>query len=617
MALAAPPKKPKKKAAKKLAKRKIKKAKRPARPSHPALRYIHDVKYKRIAVCKWVRLAVLRHEKDLKHGRARGLYFDRADAQYALDWFPLLQHSKGEWAGTPLILEDWEAFIMWTLFGWKKRADGSRRFRDAYISVARKNGKSTLAAGVGLYLFFADGEPGAEVYTAATKRDQAKIVHSESVRMVRASNLLKNRINIFVNNLSVPNTASKYEPLGADSDGTDGLNVHAAIADELHAWKSGDLLGKLSTARGSRREPMIFRITTAGHDTETVCGEQDDYTQKILEGIFEDDSWFGIIYTLDEKDDWKKEKNWKKANPNFGLSVKEDNFRDEFKQATALPRNRNDFLRYRLNVWTQTASVWIPTEKWDACLEPLREPSLIGAPCFGAVDVSSKIDLTALVLAFRVGITKKGAVAQITQAKKSGKVEKISLNLNYSVALVPFFWIPEDIMRERAEDDKVPYDVWADDGLITPTPGNIIDQDFIVDDIKKNIAPLFDIQKIAFDPWNATQFALRLNEEIAPQNDEFMIEHQQGFKSMSEPSKTLEALVLAKRIRHGGHKVLRWCVSNTAIKEDPAENIKPVKTGKKKRIDGTVAAIMSLSMMIREPYTPNSNYKKRGILVVG
>ena len=287
------------------------------RKEDPARAYIDDVLKGRIVAGRLVRLAVERHQRDLKTAKDRGLRFDPKAAKRVLDFFGRLRHSKGEWAGQPFVLAPWQAFILWVVFGWM-RADGSRRFRTAYHEVSRKNGKSTLAAGVGLYLFAADQEAGAEVYTAATKRDQARIVHSEAVRMVASSPGLSRFITTFKDNLSLLRTGSKYEPLGADADTMDGLNISGAIIDELHAHPTRKVWDVIETGTGARRQPLLFAITTAGFDRHSVCWEQHDYGVKVLEGVIEDDTFFAYIAALDPEDDWQDASVWIKANPNLG-----------------------------------------------------------------------------------------------------------------------------------------------------------------------------------------------------------------------------------------------------------------------------------------------------------
>lgn len=550
-----------------------------------AEQYIEDVLAGRVVVCQWVRLAVERHMRDLRNGHKRGLHFDRKAAQYALDFYPFLKHSKGEWAGKPVTLEPWEQFFIWVVFGWM-REDGTRRFRTAYLEVARKNGKSTLAAGTGIFLLVADGEGGAEVYTAATKRDQAKIAHSEATRMVRSSPALRKMIRVYKDNLMIEGTASKMEPLGADADTLDGLNIHGAIVDELHAHKNRDLWDVLETATGARRQPLMMAITTAGYNRQSLCFQFHDYTQKILKNwkTFQDDAWFGIIYSLDEGDDWQDESTWVKANPNLGVSKKLELMREKARKAKQMPSALNAFLRLELNQWTQSSTRWIKWEHWDACGKPVEIEALRGRRCFLGLDLSSTIDITAVALVF----------------PPEGAEE------DYQVLMR--FWIPEESMRERVKRDQVHYDVWVDEDLITATPGNAVDYDFILDQIDQD-AQNFDIVEIAFDPWNATSVEQKLAERGLT-----VVKFRQGFASMSPAMKEFQRLLMLHRICHDNNPVLGWMADNLVASEDPAGNIKPDKGKSTERIDGMVALIMGLGRAVLNSDAEGSSaYDEHGL----
>lgn len=534
-----------------------------------AEQYAIDVLNGKQPACHWVKRACQRHLDDLALGHERGLWFDTAAAERVLKFFSILKHSKGEWAGQPVRLEPWQQFFLWCIFGWK-RADGLRRFRTAYISVARKNGKSTIAAGVGLYLLSADGEPGAEVYSAATKRDQARITHAEAVRMVKKSPMLRKRIGIFKDNLHIEASASKFEPLGADSDTMDGLNVHGAIIDELHAHKTRDTWDVLDTATGARRQPLLFGITTAGYDRQSLCWQLNEYTEKVLDGIIEDDTFFGLIFSLDAEDDWQDESFWIKANPNLGVSKKWDDMRRKAQRAADMPAALNSFKRLELNVWTQSVTKWINLEHWRACGEYTIEPeALAGRTCYGGLDLSSTLDITAWCLVF--------------------PPEK---NHEPFVVLC-HFWIPEDNLRQRVRDDRVPYDAWLRAGWITATPGNTIDYDWIFSQIDHD-ARKYTIREVAFDRWGAARVVNELQKKGLT-----MVEFGQGFVSMSPPMKELERLILSHKIAHGNNPVLTWMADNLVAAQDPAGNLKPDKAKSREKIDGMVALIMALDRATR------------------
>ncbi len=578
---------------------------------HPAEQYARDVISGKIVACKWVRLACERHVHDLKHAHKRGFVFDAEAAEYVIRFIGMLRHSKGRWGrgkGELIVLEPWQQFIVWVVFGWKRdnskrwieKTDdgrvqdtrGMRRFRTLYEEVARKNGKSTMAAPLGLLLAFADNEAGAEVYSAATKRDQARIVHKEAIRMVRKNPTLKKHINIVKDNLSLEVKASKYEPLGADSDSTDGLNVHGAIADELHAWKSREMWDVLETATGSREQPLIIAITTAGTDRRSVCYEKHEYTRKVLEGwkdgSFEDDTWFGIIFTLDDGDDWRNEKVWSKANPNLGVCKYLDDMRMKAKRASQMAASLNNFLRRELNIWVQGEVKWMPMDLWRQCAGkvPALEMAkrLKGMTCYAGLDLSSTSDITAFVLVF--------------------------IDEDDNIYVLCRFWIPEDNMLIRTRDDGVHYQQWVKEGYIEATPGNVIDYEWIFEQVEQDL-DMFDVDQIAFDRWGAARVVQVLESKGAT-----MAQFGQGFASMNPPMKELERLVLSKKINHGNNPVLTWMADNLVARVDPAGNIKPDKEKSREKIDGIVALIMAIDLALRHPES-KSVYEKRGIRTLG
>lgn len=548
-----------------------------------AERYAADVLAGRVIANRWVQLACQRYLADVAGGYERGLRFDAEAAKLAVAFFRLLKHSKGEWAGQTIRLEPWQQFVVWNLFGWK-RADGTRRFRTCYLEVARKNGKSTLAAGLGLFLMTADGEAGAEVYSAATKRDQARITHSEATRMVKASPQLRRRLTVFRDNIHIKDTASKFEPLGRDTDSMDGLNVHGAIVDEVHAHKTRDLWDLLETATGARRQPLMFAITTAGYDRQTLCWQQHEYTQKVLDGIIADDSWFGIIYGIDEGDDWQDEAIWGKANPNLGISKKIDDMRRLAQRAREMPSALNSFLRLHLDVWTQAETKWVSREHWNACGIAVSADGLRGRTCYAGLDLSSTADITALVYVF--------------PPQEPGDVYQVLCR----------FWIPEEAMNERSHKDRVPYDAWVRAGYVSATPGNVIDYEFILAQIDEDMQ-VYDVVEMAFDRWGASRIQTQLMELGG---EEWLIQFGQGFASMSPPMKELERLIAAHRIAHGNNPVLNWMADNLVAREDPAGNIKPDKERSLEKIDGMVALIMALDRATRQRPV-ESVYEARGV----
>jgi len=512
-------------------------------------------------------------------------WFDELATQMVRIFFErFLQHSKGEWVGQPFVLMDWQYEIIKSLFGWK-RADGTRRYRTAYIEVPRKNGKSTLAAGLALYLLFADDEPGAEIYSAAADRDQAAIVFDEAKRMVEASAELSRRAEVYKRTIYVPETQSVYRVLSAEAYTKHGLNAHGVIFDELHAQPTRELWDVLNTSTGARRQPLVIAITTAGYDRESICWEVHRYAEQVRDGVIEDDTFLPIIYAAGEDEDWLDEKVWRKANPSLGVTLKLEYLRNEARRAELTPAYQNTFRRLHLNQWTQQESRWLPLKAWNGCEQQVNLRLLEGAECYGGLDLASSSDIASFVLCFPSEI---------------GEEERY--------IWLPHFWIPEEAMVERARRDRVPYDAWVRDGLITATEGNVIDYSFIIRDIE-HLGERFDIREIAFDRWGAFQVSQAL--EAAGFT---MVGFGQGFASMAGPTKELLRLVLDRRLVHDGHPVLRWMADNMVVSTDAAGNVKPNKSKSREKIDGIVAGIMALDRAMRHRNAnAHSVYDERGI----
>ncbi len=547
---------------------------------HPVVAYMHGVLDGSIPAGRLIRLAVERHVRDLEEGPKRGLHFDRQAAEHAVQFFSFLKHSKGEWAGKPFVLEPWQQFIIWVLFGWK-RADGLRRFRTSYIEVPRKNGKTTLMAGIGLYLMSADGEPGAEVYSAATKRDQAKLSWGEAVRMVKASSALRQMIKHWKasDTLAIEETASKFQPLGADSDTMDGLNVHGALVDEVHAHKTRGVVEVLETATGARRQPLQVEITTAGTDQTSICFEHHEYSRQILEGTIEADTWFCFIASIDEGDKWDDPRVWAKANPNYGVSVKPDDLARKAEKAKRLPAALNAFLRLHLDVWTQQVDRWISLELWEENAGEVNEESLVGQKCFGGLDLSSVSDITSWTMIF----------------PREDDPEALDILCR--------FWCPEARLTDRENRYADQYQAWERQGYLTVTPGNAVDYAFIKAQI------LEDAQRFALVDCNVDRLfqGYQVSMELADEGIE-ILGMGQGFLSMAAPMKEFERRLLAKKLHHGGNPVLRWMAGNVAVRQDPAGNLKPDKAGSQGKIDGIVSLVMSLDRATRHQPKKKSAY---------
>lgn len=554
------------------------------KPKHPVTDYAEKVTQGKIPAGKLVILACERHLRDLKAAPMRGLFFDEEAADHAIEFFSFLRLWEGEWKGCTFELQPWQKFNVGSLFGWK-RADGLRRFRVGYIEVPRKNGKSPLMAGVGLYLLVADDEPGAQIYSAATKRDQARIVWKHAAKMAETSPAISKRVRIYwgKGNMHVPKTESKFEPLGADADTMDGLNIHGGLIDELHAHKKRDVWDVLETATGARRQPLQLGITTAGHDQASICYEQHEYGEKILRSVIEDDTYFVYISCMDEGDDWDSVETWRKANPNFGISVKEDDLRRKCSKAKKMPAAQNAFLRLHLDKWTQQANRWISLELWDENAGMVDEAQLAGRKCYGGLDLASVSDINAWVMVFP---------------------DESDPDL---VDVLCRFWCPEARLHDDGNKYKDQYEKWKKSGHLITTPGNAVDYGFIRAQVIKD-AEAFQLKDMNVDRlFQAHQISMELQEEgieIAGMG--------QGFLSMAVPMKEFERRLLAKKIRHGGNPVLRFMADNVAVKEDPAGNQKPDKAASQGKIDGIVALVMALDRAMRHE-DKTSVYEKRGM----
>lgn len=550
----------------------------------------------KIPAGKWVKLACVRHIRDVKRAASLGLRFDRALAMRSIEFFPkVLRHYKGEWAGKAFELSPWQKFIVGSLFGWIVIATGLRRFRTAYLEVPRKNGKSALVAGIGLILFLFDNEPGAEIYAAATKRDQAKIVWGDAERFVARSPALARRVQVYKGSLLYPDADAVFIPLSADHTTMDGLNPHGVLIDELHRHPSRAIVDVMETAQGARRQPLQVEITTAGDNVNSVCWDHHDYTEKVLEDLLpvEDLTWFGYIAAADKDDNWTDPKTWAKANPNLGISKKLEDLKLNCERAKNQPAAQRDFKRLHLDIWAEGAGGWMPMSFWNACAAAVDPELLKGRECTAGLDLSSTADLTAYVELYAP-----------TPADPLWRV-------------LPFLWVPEAKVIEAKhgiERDRVRYDLWQERGFVRSTPGNVIDYRAIFNCIVDERAPQVKIREIGFDPWAATQISNDLMDEGFN-----MVEVRQGFKTLSEPTKKLMELVLGGQIAHGGHPVLRWMAANVSIDKDPADNHKPNKAKSRHRIDGIVALIIALSRAIGKKVETESNvsvYATRGIQTV-
>ncbi len=560
-----------------------------------AQEYINGVLSGEIVTGRLVRLQVQRHVRDLVTCGNRGLRFDVERAMRVYKFFSYLTHWQGEWAGEQFVISPWEAFIIWVGFGWV-REDGTRRFRTLLIFIARKNGKTLFAAGLGKYLAFADGEAGAQVYTVATKRDQARISHRDALWFRRKSPTLTNRIQAFKDNLSMDSNGSKFEPLGANADSLDGLNVHAFIADEFHRHKSRDLWDVLEQGMGARTQPMGIGISTSGNDAECLCYEMRDLAIKVLEGTILDDSLFAYIAEPDPEDDWDDRSIWIKGNPNLGVSVKVEKLEEDLRRANDMPSAVANFKRYRLNLWvTGAADAWMDMEQWNACVPvPM---ALEGRRCFGGMDLAATQDVCAFVLYFP------------------------STDDDPRSHALAYFWVPKDNIKKLEKHYRVPLQSWVDEGWVTATPGNTVDQRHIRKTITgvteegvpvaRCLATSYDIEETGYDDWNSTAIATDLIDDGLD-----ILPLQQTVKTYSAPMIHLADEVASGVFNHGNNPVMRWMASNVRAASDPSGRTKPMKSEGKRRhkIDGMTAVLMAIARAIVERPKKGSVYDTRGVV---
>ena len=581
--------------------------------------YINKVINKELPVCQAAFLAVKRHLEDIEKSKNNDypFYFDEDEAKRPITFIQSLVHTKGEWANHNIILESWEQFIIASIFGWRRKENKLRRYKKAYVQVSRKNGKTTFASGIGNYCFFCDSpaEAGVEIYYIATKKDQAKIAWSESERQIRKAKALNKEAITYKQTSTITkkkDTASKSKPLGQDSNTEDGLNPHLVIVDEYHAHPDNELLNVLESGMGARRQPLTFIITTAGFDKTSVCFSEYEYAKQILQGSLNNDEYFCIIYEPDNiKDIWIFMSEYKEklnnnqntqeqeelinniifqANPNINISVKDSYLKSRLFEGLDKPVQRTDILTKNLNVWTQASEVWISSDRWlkSYLHQNININELKGKRACIGLDLATTRDIAAYVLCF----------------------DTVD---NDPYILLPRFFMPKENIRQRSKEDRVPYELWASQGLITLTNGDIIDFDIIESSILKD-ARDFEIIEIAYDPWKAIEIITHLESEGFK-----MQQVRQSFAvgGLSEGTSLFEKTIDERKLLHGNNPVLNWMISCCEVKTDGRDNYLPVKPDRRrsyKRIDGVVASIMALHRVIKNHFEDTKSiYESEGV----
>jgi len=550
--------------------------KRASRLADPVAKYARDVVDGKITMGRLVRMACERHLRDLEDGHKRGLWFDVNEAIATIDFWQMCPHLKGEKARLKenLVLESWQKFIIGSIYGWKKE-DGRRRFKVAWIEMGRKNGKSTLLYPAGIHGLTVDGEEGAEVYSVATKKDQAKLVYGLARRAIKRVPEFAEVLTTYAHSVICEDNFGKFEALGADADTLDGLNPSVTLADEIHKWKGRLVWDVIETGMGARRQPLLLAITTAGEEgASDVYGQEHEYTEQVLSGLIHDDTRFGYIACVDEGDNLDDEKVYIKANPNIGVSLEVQELRDAWNKAKHSPAAANAVKRLRFGIRSQDADAWIPVQSWDSCGVGEIDWSVFRkAACGAGLDTSSSTDFSSLSLCFPVGEDLLPA-------------EQFESPWGYLFRL--WFWMPEgwqNPIEKRLREIASP---WLGE-WIEKTSGDVIDHDCIEAKMKE-VASEFDVKMLCYDPQTTSkQLAIRIQEagiEIEPFN--------QNMSRYANPTKRFAELVMGKRLKHEGSPVMRWMVGNTTVIINGANQMMPSRKKSKNKIDGVTASVMAL-----------------------
>lgn len=548
---------------------------------HPVTQYAEAVLDEKIDAGRLVRLACQRHLDDLKDGADRGLYFDPDKASKPIRFARLLRHVKGPLAGSPLELAGWQAFSLGSAWGWTYAATGLRRFRRGYSQVAKKNGKTTLAAVPALLGLTFDGEGGPEIYSVAASRDQAGLLFKSAKAMVRSSPLASLiKINKF--DMVCDATAGEMRPLSRDANTADGVNPSIAIADEIHRWASGEIGEIIKDSMIARAQPLYWQITTAGRSRASYCGEQRDYAEDVLTGKVEDEEFFAYVSEPDRGEDGAlaldDPRAWRQANPSLGIAFGEGAIEKKLRQALAIPSQMPAFKRLHLNTWTESLDTWISDEVWMRNFVEFDFEKLRGRKAWGGLDLSATTDTTAFVIAVPI----------------EGRVY-----------LWRWSWIPGGNLLRNSQRDKVDYQDWADRDLIFGTPGDSVEYGPVAELIL-GLRDKLEFVSIAFDP--ALSRALL---ELEGVDKLPLVEHRQGFLSMSPAMKAFEMAAYKGQLAHNGDPVLRWMIGNVAPETDAVENIKPSKKKSTGRIDAAVAAIMAAGLAIGGDRRKVSHWEER------
>lgn len=604
----------------------------------PVTRYATDVVAGAVVAGRLQRLACQRHLNDLRDAAAKGLEWRPVEAQRVIDFFAKIlylpeavdagdedEEAVVDTAPKPFVLTAVQQFIVGSLFGWYT-ARGRRRFRFSYEETGKGSGKTPKAAGIAIYRAVGDRQRNSQNFFAATKLDQARVTFRDAEKMIEASPSLRKVADVTVNNIAFPKFGSFIRAISSEKRGLDGIRVSTGVVEELHEHPTGTVVQKVRKGMKGQPNGLLLEPTNAGFDRNSICWDHHELSRQVLEGTVVNERWFAFIAQLDpcEKclkegkqfpsedcrtcDDWRTEgPHWLKANPNLGVTSSWEQLREEVRIAIAVPSEQNMTKRLNFGIWTDQVTVWITTDLWKACEGPAaklptwerRAEVFRGRECYVGVDLSSKIDLASVQFIFPRPLERTGArpgADDITRA----------------IDVLSFFWIPERTMLRRAKEDNVPYPTWKEAGYLFSTTGHLVDHDAIVDFIVDIVTRFgFRMRGCGVDESGATAFITRLQKHFGEQ---LVTEVPQGFKVLSSPSKTLEALVLSGNLAHDGNPVMTWCIGNMGKEENSWQSIRPVKLHQRKRIDGGVALIDAICTMERTAPQADSVYNERGVL---
>lgn len=550
-----------------------------------AHQYAEDVVAGKIVACRLLIKVCRRHLRDLDSQGA--FYWDDWHGSDVCAFLEALPHVEGDWASPTIILEDWQIFITCSIFAWRRRADGLRRFNTVYFEVGRKNAKTTWAAGIALYCGTCEGENGPQIKTAANTGSQARLVFDIAKAMVERLPDFQAEFQVepLANSIVLNESHGHIRPINAKASTQDGLNPHLAVFDELHAAPDRRLFDVLRSARGARKNPLSLYITTAGDDTTSVCYEQRLLAEKILDLVIEADHFFAAIFTLDpatdegadDADDWTDERNWVKANPGFGTIVNAQEMRDYCKEAKASPATAAEFKKKRLNIWLGASAAWLNMETWKGQERGPDLEEVVAGKCFGGLDLAAVSDMNALVWVWFPGDW---------------------------LVLKCRFYVPEAQVLARSKQGDVPYKAWQDAGVLTVTPGDVTDYAYIEKDVEAGLDE-YQVEGIAYDPWNAYDLVNRLIEKEAP-----MIEFRQGAISYNLPMKFWERKLKQHRLAHQANAILTWMASNAVARRDVNRNLALDRKNAKGKIDGIAAGVMATGLGLKKT-EPDETYDQR------